>query len=429
MTSGSVPFKPGCYLLKVSGEQHSAIEIVDNSDRTRCCRLTLTDKRTEFFFKFDCPVDNAVVKYISSQSEAPPSDLKTPELEWTRIPKLLYLLKLIQFGWLPKRLQRFGLRGEKFVIAGARVKNLSEIAEQNVEFRYLRIYGLDDDSLFRDGLSRVKGEFISSELDEHVETVSPKKDPQACVYIHLHYWELWPEIESLIRRNCDGMDLVITTTEDRPLEVTRIRRIFPAAKILKVQNRGRDVGPFMELLSSGIFDSYLAVCKIHGKLSKKNGKKTIAGERIRNYAYLSLLEEGNALTAIRCFVENSDLGIIGPRKLLLPPVGVSARSFLKSEWPIMSRIYARLGMAHPPQNESFFAGTMFWFRPSALSRLRELKLTTSDFNAEKGEKRKTLQNALERVFCSIAASSGYKIACVSPTVQESIKEPVVEIMH
>jgi lipopolysaccharide biosynthesis protein len=59
---------------------------------------------------------------------------------------------------------------------------------------------------------------------------------------------------------------------------------------------------------------------------------------------------------------------------------------------------------------SFAAGSMFWFRPQALSRLCDLALDADDFEAEDCQVDGTLAHAVERLFGLVAVHAGFKIA-------------------
>jgi rhamnosyltransferase len=56
---------------------------------------------------------------------------------------------------------------------------------------------------------------------------------------------------------------------------------------------------------------------------------------------------------------------------------------------------------------------MFWFAPKAFIYLKDIPEKNLDFEPERGIQDGTLAHAIERIFCSIVRTSGYKVTSVS----------------
>ncbi len=57
-------------------------------------------------------------------------------------------------------------------------------------------------------------------------------------------------------------------------------------------------------------------------------------------------------------------------------------------------------------DECFVTGSMFWFKPEALSNLLSLNVSTSDYPIEEGQIDGTIMHGLERVFTILCQSIG-----------------------
>ncbi len=74
----------------------------------------------------------------------------------------------------------------------------------------------------------------------------------------------------------------------------------------------------------------------------------------------------------------------------------------------IERLATRMGVSEPVLL-GFFEGSMFWVRPAALARLRQLCLQTDDFEAELGQVDGTLHHAVERLFTVSAWADGFRV--------------------
>lgn len=174
--------------------------------------------------------------------------------------------------------------------------------------------------------------------------------------------------------------------------------------IYEYENRGRDVAPFLMLLSSGVLDGFDAVLKLHTKRSPH----LLDGEIRRKLLFDQLCGNWNqACRALAAFNEAST-GIVGWRQCWR-----ATPSFWMANETRVRQLAEQMKAPDRAIRLGFFEGTMFWFRPAALASLRALDLTSVDFEPEARQLDGTLHHAVERCFTIAAWSEGYSVRDLS----------------
>ena len=214
------------------------------------------------------------------------------------------------------------------------------------------------------------------------------------VLIHVHYMDIWPSIsDSLKQIRQTKFDLYITVTSSCIIE--RILSEYPDAHIKLVDNRGRDILPFLKMMGSIASLGYTAICKAHLKKSAHR----VDGDGLRNYLYASLLN--NIVEIAKKFTDDQFLGMLVPKKLLIP----HTQENMKFNHKNVSSFCNDLKI--PFTDDIFPAGSMFWFRPKALSGIE--KISERNFDFEDGYCDGRLTDAVERIFCLLTKHNGYKV--------------------
>jgi lipopolysaccharide biosynthesis protein len=238
---------------------------------------------------------------------------------------------------------------------------------------------------------------------------------KAGVVLHLHFTEVWPDIEASLRCIPQPFGLIVTLTAPDATMEGIIREAFPQADIRTVPNSGRDIRPFLALLDAGALDQFDIVCKIHGKKSLRNGRPTALGDLWRRSALHDLIAGPRRLDDIlERFESDPSLGMLGPGRFRVPNARFSPHDAWSGNRSETMRMAARLGL--PAGFElDFFAGSMFWVRPRALAPLRGAGLgDPMAYAPEAGMTDGAVEHALERLFAAAAMASGFKIAEASP---------------
>jgi lipopolysaccharide biosynthesis protein len=272
--------------------------------------------------------------------------------------------------------------------------------------------------MFNIGVS-LDGDLIAAHpelLDGWDDEVAPKRTHakatgpnRLAIVVHLYYEDTWDDIDGVLNRLSIAFDLIVTTVPGRETLVERIRHDFPHAEIETMENRGRDVRPFLALLERGRLDRYRYVCKVHGKKSTDGGRKSYMGSLWRRRLLFDCLAApGLAQAIVDLFERDPTVGMVGPGAFRLPSETYSE----EVSWSInKDRVLAlaeRMGVPRDRFRLDFFGGTMFWVRPEALAPLRSLALSR-DFAEETGLLDGGLEHATERLFGAVVVAAGYRL--------------------
>jgi lipopolysaccharide biosynthesis protein len=235
-------------------------------------------------------------------------------------------------------------------------------------------------------------------------------DAPVAVVAHIYYEDTWSDIAGALRGLTIPFDLVVTTVAGRERLIESVRRSYPRAQIEIMENRGRDIGPFLVLLERGRLDRYRYICKIHGKKSIDGGRETYMGILWRRRLLFDLLGGPRAANAgIDMFVRDPSIGMIGPKVFRLPNDNYPEHLSWSANRLMTLELAERMGVPADKFQLDFFGGTMFWVRPEALKPLRDLHLA-ADMPYENGLIDGDLPHALERALPTSVLVAGYKLA-------------------
>lgn len=220
------------------------------------------------------------------------------------------------------------------------------------------------------------------------------------VILHLHYEELWSDIKQYLDSLGEmGFDLYVTVTSSAA--GVKVVKDYPSAHVELVENRGRDILPFLGVLELIKDMGYVAVCKIHSKRSVYRQD----GDKIRDELLDALL--GSNLVAsqiIERFSLQPSLGLIAAEKYLIPHTDHN----MTFSGEVVARLSLKLDLDF--SYDEFAAGSMFWFKPEALESI--LSIEESLFEVEEGLADGTLAHGVERIICSVIKNAKYSVETV-----------------
>ena len=239
------------------------------------------------------------------------------------------------------------------------------------------------------------------------------KSPLIAIQVHIFFIDLLEEIMDKINNMPVKFDLYITTTSENNKNIiekyAKLKTKVNNYEILVVENRGRDVLPFI-LQMNRIYKNYKYFCHIH---SKKTESDPIYGINWRHYLYDNLLGSEEIISEILYKFESSEkMGII------FPDIHFSVLRFAyqisKNNLKFMNYLIKETFPGYKFDTiQEFPAGNMFWGRVSAVYQIFEkLDYISSYCPKERKQKDHTIMHAIERIWLVIAQFNGYKYTTI-----------------
>ncbi|MFL0789029.1 MAG: rhamnan synthesis F family protein [Prochlorococcus sp.] len=231
--------------------------------------------------------------------------------------------------------------------------------------------------------------------------------------VHGFYLE---RLEDLLKRlpaggyanGLPGIDLYVSTPRSqlRPAAELLRRLKWPRVQLYGVENRGRDIAPFLlQLLPAVLEHGHQLLVKVHTKASPHLGD----GEPWREHLLDALLRPEALLEIVARFQQDSQLGLLAPAGTLLP-CSVAL-------YPNQAHLLALLKQSERSGRwllqQRFIAGSMMAARVEAMAPLTLMGLKLKDFEEELGQTDGTLAHACERWIGATASAEGWSLEVLS----------------
>lgn len=242
-----------------------------------------------------------------------------------------------------------------------------------------------------------------------------KPDGRIAVCLHVFHRESLLEIARYLRDIPGEFDVFASTSRESLLEAIT-QEILPYCRALEisiVKNKGRDVEPFLRLIQSRKIENYQIALKLHTKLSTHSANGVIWRDNILQGLLGSPALISSVVSAMTNF---RHIGIFAPRQFY-----VSNSKYDGKNKRFLNRLSSRLG--YKISGKPFIAGTMFWFRPKAFSKLATHPELVDWFEPETGQLDGTFAHALERGVNQIVVDAGFIGSCYEePSRQISVED-------
>ena len=233
-----------------------------------------------------------------------------------------------------------------------------------------------------------------------------KRVGKTALHIHLHYYDQTDDILDILSHLQIRPDLKISVTSEagkkHVLEALK-KSCDWRADVRLIQNRGRDIGPFLTEFASDLMQ-YEVIGHIHSKRSSLFKDRKIIDQWI-NFLWENILggrfKMGDLI--LDHFARDPSLGLVFPDDPHI--VGWTINK------DIAESLAARMQIKTPlPSQIDFPVGNMFWARTQALAPIFNLNLRWEDYPDEPVGYDGTMLHAIERLIPLIVASAGYKCA-------------------
>ena len=229
------------------------------------------------------------------------------------------------------------------------------------------------------------------------------------VHVHIYYKEqILDVVEYLKRLRNTSHDIFVTLVHQDKDIIDALQSFNPNVKIKLVENRGYDVGPFIDFLHAINLEDYEYILKLHTKCRKNQNYTTLSGTRLDAKLWSKILWDSMLKTRhrvaenLRLLDDNSKIGMLGSCYCY-----TKSPADYKHLLPQINNELQHLKMS-PVNKVEFIAGTMFLVRSNLLKPLKIY--TLYDFTPTNGKiKDGTLAHVFERLFAAIIIQQGYNI--------------------
>lgn len=219
-----------------------------------------------------------------------------------------------------------------------------------------------------------------------------KREAPVAVFVHVHYPEIWRGMSALLaERLTIPFRLIVTTSHAEDFIAIPQTRFMVSSRILRVENRGRDILPFLQGLATT--EDFEFGLKLH---TKKSPQREDGAQWLADILDSLIPSRGSRLKrAIGRLQADRRIGFVTPGGFCL-----SVKPWVLQNAPGMVTVMHTLGaeLTEGDLTDTYFAaGSMFWFRREALGALAAPPVLAL-FEPEEGQFDGTIAHAMERLF-------------------------------
>ncbi|WP_423214572.1 rhamnan synthesis F family protein [Streptococcus equinus] len=228
--------------------------------------------------------------------------------------------------------------------------------------------------------------------------IEKNKDARILVILHLFYAKSWKEIrEYLENLSYYNFDLIITVTDGMVNDdiLAQILSFKKDSIIIKCENKGFDLRPFLVALRSVDLDKYDIVIKLQSKSTKRAWLYIYDQLFMRRDWFLDLydgiLSPKVVHRNIDLLVNDKSVGMVAADNLIVND------PWHKTE---MVRRIAESKNLYVPDDYKFVAGTCFAMKSKCLENIQKYPWTDTDFETVPNTRGMSFAHFFERYICT-----------------------------
>jgi lipopolysaccharide biosynthesis protein len=252
-----------------------------------------------------------------------------------------------------------------------------------------------------------------------------KREPnpiRPIVVLHAWHLDVLPEMLNQLRECEIPWQLEVSTTPDRAQSAeATLRRCGLKYRLHVLENRGRDILPFLQIAARLLQEGEQLILKLHTKrsLHRKDG------DDWRRELVLKLVSGIRAQTILDAFSQDTALGLVAPEGHVQP-----MNYYWGANALAVTQLARQLGLSPKVLSDStFVSGSMFWVRLQAIRPLLEIGLTHSDFERETSQVDGTMAHAIERIIAPCVAAEDWGWATVANLIGQTAPGGIAEYKY
>ena len=254
------------------------------------------------------------------------------------------------------------------------------------------------------------------------KTIQENKNTKILVVLHLFYMNSWDCIKQYLDNlKSYNFDLVVTCVDGMydELVFNKIKQYFPGVRLFVYENKGFDIGPFIDVINKIDVSKYNIVFKLHSKGSRRDFIY-IYNQIFKNADWFFNLYDGilgafSVHKTINVFMKNAKIGLVASKNLIVQDP--KHKNYFTQQ--IANKYKVKI-----KSDYQYVAGSCFAVRAKCLKSIIDVGMNIDSFEETK-RGFFSLAHGMERIVCATVESQGFKfygIQIAHPVYKKELKK-------